>query len=327
MKKHLIGVDIGGTKIMGGVVDDGGNLLTSLKKPTPTTNARVLIEAVKEVIGELLTRDPGVLGTGLGVAGLVDWEEGMVTFSPNLPLKGVPLREEVRSFFGLPTFVDNDANVAALGECRYGAGERSSNLVFIILGTGIGGGIIVDGKIYRGTRGYAGEIGHMVIDPRGPLCGCGNHGCLEALASGQAIAVRAREAVAGGRASSILELAGGKVENITAKTVTTATGKGDVLGREILSEAGRMLGIGLANLVNVFDPEIIIAGGGLAEAGELILGPAREELEKRVMSPDSRRVEIVQAKLGAEAGVIGAATMALEGIGGAATCQGSGSNN
>lgn len=320
MRKHLIGVDIGGTKIMGGVVSDDGELLMSFKKPIPATSAQVLVEVVKEVIGELLTRNPDVLGIGLGVAGLVDWEEGMVIFSPNLPLKGVPLREKVHKCFGLPTFVDNDANVAALGEWCYGAGGGASNLVFIILGTGIGGGIIIDGKVYRGTRGYAGEIGHMVVDPQGPLCGCGNHGCLEALASGQAIAARAKEAITGGRASSILELAGGKVEDITAKTVTTAAGKEDVLGREILSEAGRMLGIGLANLANVFDPEIIVVGGGLAEAGELILSPAREELEKRVMNLDSRGVEIVQAKLGTEAGVIGAATMALEEMGGAAGC-------
>ena len=237
----------------------------------------------------------------------------VVTPSPNLPdWTDVPLRNIVEELFGIDTFVLNDASSAALGEQRHGAGQGVKNLVLLTLGTGIGGGIIINGELYLGARGGAGEIGHMTVEENGPICGCGNTGCLEMLASGRAVAREATSRISQGEKSLLTEIVGVKVEDITAELVGDAAGKGDVLAQEVLSRASHYLGVGLVNMVNIFNPEMIVLGGGMAELGSLFIDPAREIAMARPFSISARAVKIVTARLGNEAGVYGAAVYTIE---------------
>lgn len=230
---------------------------------------------------------------------------------PNLPgWDRVPLRQLIEDSLGIPTTLENDANAAVLGEHRFGAGRGVAHMIYVTVSTGIGGGLILDGRLYHGATGMAGEIGHTTVLPYGPLCGCGNRGCLEALASGSAIARRARERVAHGVPTRIADLAGNDPELITAKLVAEAASEGDAEARGILAEAMNYLGIGMANLVNLLNPELIVIGGGLTHIGERLFGPVRRAIDQHAFPAQAQAVHVVRAGLGDDVGVLGAAAVA-----------------
>jgi glucokinase len=304
---NAVGVDIGGTKIAAGVVSSEGRLLNEVTYPTADTRER-LLSTIAEAIMEV-QRGYEVGGVCLAVPGFILARENKVLSAANLEaIEGIPLKEELGGRTGLPVTVENDANAAAWGEFRFGVGKDIDDLVFVTLGTGVGGGIISHGVLLRGARGMGGELGHITAQPGGPRCGCGNHGCLEALASGTAIARRARE-VADQRPDSALgRLAMERTP--LGEDVLDLARKGDEIALEVLREAGIWLGIGFATFVNLFDPEVIAIGGGLSEAGDLVLEPARRELRLRSTSPSRDLVEIRKATLGARSGMLGAAALA-----------------
>jgi glucokinase len=315
----FVAVDIGGTKILAAIFSADGRMLDKEICATPAGDGfMAVIERLGMVVDTLLRsneiRPSNLAGIGIACAGGIDTERGVVvTPSPNLPdWTDVPLRDIVEELFGIDTFILNDASSAALGEQRYGAGRGVKNLVLLTLGTGIGGGIIIDGDLYLGAAGGAGEIGHMTIEENGPQCGCGNTGCLEMLASGKAVAREAAGRISRGEESLLTGMVSGKVEDITAEMVGAAAGKGDVLAREVLAWASHYLGVGLVNVVNIFNPEVIVLGGGMAELGSLFIDPARKMVLERSFSVSARAVEIVTARLGNEAGVYGAAAYAIE---------------
>ena len=249
----------------------------------------------------------------IAAAGVIDSDRGVITTSPNLPgWCDVPLRDIVREKHGVNTFLINDASAAALGEHHFGVGKGVDNLILLTLGTGIGGGIIINGELYTGLRGSAGEIGHMTIDVNGPKCNCGNIGCLETLASGTAVAEEAIRRISQGEKSSLTEIVDGEIENITAEEVSLAAQGGDSLALEVISKAATYLGIGLVNLVNIFNPEMIIVGGGMANMGDLLLNPARQVVRERAFTLSAQAVRIVPAQLGDDAGVLGAAVFAFQ---------------
>ena len=249
----------------------------------------------------------------MGVAGPID-QNGVVLSPPNLPgWDNTPLRSLWEEEFRVPVYIGNDCNLAALGEYRFGAGMGRDNIVYIAIGTGIGGGVIIDGRLFTGSGGLATELGHMTIDPSGPRCNCGNTGCLEALASGTAIARAAVERIQCGEASTITRLATSDLGRVTAETVQTAAISGDKLARDVIERAGRDLGIGITNLLHLFNPELVIIGGGVAMMGELILNPARKTVAERAMP--GFIVPIVPSSLGDDAGLLGAVALVGESSG------------
>lgn len=259
-------------------------------------------------IEELLA--PEVIGVGLGVAGLIDVQTGVVRFSPNAAWREVAVGPHVADRFGLPWLTENDATAAAYGECRCGAGVGSRHLLLVTVGTGIGGGIVVDGEPFRGAHGFAGEVGHIVVEPDGPLCGCGNRGCLETVASGTAIGRLGREAASTDPSSALAR--SGPIEDIDGRLVTDLARRGDARSVAILTAVGIRLGVGIAGLVNVLDPDRVVVGGGAAAAGELLLGPARTAFRGSIGARGHRpEVELVPASLGNDAGAIGAGLAAL----------------
>ena len=304
---NAVGVDVGGTKIAAGVVSPVGKLLNEVRYPTANIRERLLstiAEAIAEVKGGY-----EVGGVCLAVPGFILARENKILSAANLEaIEGISLKEELGGSTGLQVTVENDANAAAWGECRFGAGKDVDDLVFVTLGTGVGGGVISHGVLLRGARGTGGELGHITVQPAGPRCGCGNHGCLEALASGTAIGRRAREVAAQRPDSALGRLAMERTP--LGEDVLDLARKGDEAALEVLREAGSWLGIGLATFVNVFDPEVIAIGGGVSGAGELVLEPARRELRLRSYSPSRDLVEIRTATLGAESGMLGAAALA-----------------
>jgi len=297
---------------------DGKMLAKDIHPTLVDEGVAAVIERLCSAIESLLNKNNLILsqliGIGIACAGGIDTPRGVVvTPSPNMPdWVDVPLADIVRKRFGVNVFLVNDASAAALGEHRYGAGKGVNNLVLFTLGTGIGGGIIVDGRLYLGAVGGAGELGHMTIDADGPLCGCGNTGCLEMLASGRAVE---RDAIARLRQrvkSSLSEMVKGKTEKITAEMVGTAARNSDPLALDVISRAAYHLGIGMVNAVNIFNPEMVILGGGMAELGDILIGPGRRMVKERAFSVSSQAVRIVTALLGNEAGVYGAAAFALD---------------
>jgi glucokinase len=306
---NAIGVDVGGTKIAAGVVSPSGDILNEVRYPSAGPRER-LLSTIARAVNEV--RDGfEVGGICLAVPGTVSTAENKIIDAPNLhEIEGVPLKDELEERTGLSTTVENDANAAAWGEFRFGAGSEATHLVFITLGTGVGGGVVSHGVLLRGAQGAGGELGHITIQATGPRCGCGNHGCLEALASGTAIARRAREVASENPDSALGRLA---VERtVLGEDVAELAREGDEAARSVLEETGRWLGIGLAGYVNVFNPEVIAVGGGAARAGDLILEPARKEVRLRAMSPGRDLVEIKPATLGARSGVLGAAALACD---------------
>ena len=306
---NAIGVDVGGTKIAAGVVTPEGKVLEETRYPTPNSKQR-LVETIARAIAEV--RDGYEVGwVCLAVPGLILDQENMVVFSPNLhAVEGIPLKEELEPKIGLPLTVENDNSAAAWGEFRFGVGGEADHLVFVGLGTGIGGGVISHRVLLRGAHGSGGELGHVTIQAAGPRCACGNHGCLEALASGTAIGRRAREVAVERPDSALGRLA---VERkVFGEDVTELAREGDEASLSVLEEAGRWLGIGLAGFVNIFNPEVVAIGGGAAKAGELILKSARREVYSRARSPSRELAEIKEATLGAKSGVLGAAALARD---------------
>ncbi len=308
-----MGVDVGGTKILAGVVTARGKLLAREETATSAGDGPEAVTGrIVSVIKGCVRSAHGVRGIGIAVAGLVESGEGVVATSPNLPgWNRVPLGRMVEKELGLPTYVINDANGAALGEHRFGAGRGVSNLINVTLGTGIGGGIIIGGRLYAGTLGTAGEIGHMTIEAKGATCACGNDGCWEALASGTAVTREARERLQAGVRSSLQELAGQGLHKITTEAVSQAAREGDRMAGEIILQAAVYLGVGLANLVNIFGPEVIIIGGGMARMGDMLLEPALKVMKTRAFDVPARAVRVVPAELGVDAGVLGAVAYIL----------------
>jgi glucokinase len=305
---NAIGVDIGGTKIAAAVVTPEGNILSEVRYPTQAAPLNRLIETVAQAITEVKDGFK-VGGVCVAVPGRILASENKVISAPNLhEIEDIRLDEEIGRRTGLMVTVENDANAAAWGEFRFGAGRGLQHMVSITLGTGVGGGIITHGMLLRGAQGAGGELGHVTIDPTGPRCGCGNYGCLEALASGTAIQRRARE-VANERSTSAL----GRLaieRQVLGEDVTRLAQEEDDASISVLEETGRWLGIGLAGFVNTFNPEVIAVGGGASQAGELILESARKEVQLRASSPSRDLVEIKEATLGPESGVLGAAALA-----------------
>ena len=306
---NAVGVDVGGTKIAAGVVTPEGKILDETRYPTPHSPERLvgsIARAVEEVSDGL-----EVGGVCLAVPGLVFAQENKVVFSPNLrAIEGIPLKDELRPRVGAPLTIENDANAAAWGEFRFGAGSEVDHLVFLTLGTGIGGGVITHGLLLRGAQGSGGELGHVTVQATGPRCACGNRGCLEALASGTAIGRRGREVAIEYPGSALGRLAIRR--RVLGEDVTDLARQGDELALSVLDEAGRWLGIGLAGFVNIFNPEVIAVGGGAMEAGELILEAARAEVHLRARPPSRDLVEVKEATLGPESGVLGAAALARD---------------
>jgi len=302
-------VDVGGTKIAAGVVTPEGRILKETRYPTPASPGR-LVESIARSILEVKDGFE-VGGACLAVAGLILAEEKMVVFSPNLhAVEGIPLKDELEPRIGLPLTLENDANAATWGEFRFGAGSEVDHLVFVALGTGIGGGVITHGLLMCGAQGAGGELGHVTIQSTGPRCACGNRGCLEALASGTAIRRRARELASDHPDSALGRLAADR--KVLGEDVTRLAREGDEVAIAVLEEAGRWLGIGLAGFVNIFNPEVIAVGGGAMAAGELILETAREEVHLRARRPSRDLVEIKEATLGPRSGLLGAAALARD---------------
>jgi glucokinase len=308
-----IGVDAGGTKVAGLVVDcdDGGEIVGRRQVETPATDAELTVEAVVQVARDLLGAHADVAAVGVGAAGMVGLD-GVVRFAPNIAWRDAALASRVSSALGLPAHVDNDANVAAWGEFRFGAGRGSKDMLLVTVGTGIGGGIVIGGRPFRGAHGFAAEIGHVIVEPGGPRCGCGNLGCWEQVASGRAIDRLGRVAAAEHPGSALTRLAGGDPQQVTGVHVTTAARAGDTAALGVIGEVGRRLGQGIAGLVNILDPDIVVVGGGAMEAGDLLLGPTREGFSDAVMAPEQRpEVALVPAALENDAGAVGAADLAL----------------
>ncbi len=306
-----VGIDIGGTKIAAGVVDEDGRVIDRARRDTPTTDPDEVLEAIADIVEEF-RKDHIVKALGVGAAGFVDASASTVLFAPHLAWRNEPLRDRVARRTKLPVWVDNDANATGWAEWRFGAAQNEADLVMITLGTGIGGALVIDGQPYRGNFGIAGEFGHMQVVPRGRSCECGNSGCWEQYASGRVLERRARAAVEeGSRIGKVLvELAGGP-DLVTGQQVTVAAQQGDDEAIEWLAEVGDWLGVGIANLAAALDPGVFVIGGGVSSAGLLLLDPARQAFSRSLTGRGYRaEARIVGAHLGPEAGMIGAADMA-----------------
>src|SRR3954454_22811019 len=312
MLDGVIGVDLGGTKLRAGIVDAEARVHHRTRHSAQGLAQGALLATVEAAVREVLDASGGeVSAVGFGIPALIDPQRGVVTFCNHLPLEGLAFADVMAERLGVPVLADNDANLALLAEHRLGAAQGTRNAMMLTLGTGIGGGLIVDGELYRGTRGSAGEFGHVVVDINGPPCPgkCPNRGCLEALASGTALGWEgARQGVAA---------APGRSE-VTGERVTELAHAGDPAARAAVETVGRALGAGVSGLVNAFDPEVVVIGGGVIALGELLLAPAREEAAAR-LGPPAHGTPIVAARFGDEAGMIGAAVLAREAVADRAT--------
>jgi glucokinase len=311
---EAIGIDVGGTKINALRIARDGEVLERKSVPTPADDEEATLLAMIDLAHAMLSDD--VVAIGVGAAGMVDASDGILRFAPNLAWRDVPIATRMREATGLPCQVDNDGNVAAYGEYRFGAGRGYRNMLLVAVGTGIGGGIVIDGRLYRGAHGFAAEIGHVIVEPGGPLCGCGNRGCWEQVAAGRAIDRMGREAAKDHEHSLLRRLAGGDPEKVSGSVVTEAARRGDEPALRVMTEAGSRLGQGIAGLVNVLDPQIVVIGGGAIVAGDLLLDPARAAFQDAVEAPEHRPpVPILAAQLGTDAGAVGAGALALEELG------------
>jgi glucokinase len=302
---EALGVDVGGTKLLAVVVDGDGAVVSEQKVARPRGG-----DAVVETVAGLAA---DVDAIGLGIAGLVD-RGGVLRVAPNLAeIEDFPFRDRLADRLGRPVAVDNDATVAAWGEFRVGAAAGAQDAVVVTLGTGIGGGVIAGGVLQRGATGFAGEPGHMVVDPNGPACPCGRRGCWERFASGSGLGRLGREAAEAGRAPAVLELAGGDPEAVRGEHVGDAAQAGDVGALAVMDAFAWWVALGVANLVNILDPEVVVVGGGLVELGDVLLDPVRSKYTDLVLAPQHRpAVPIVAATLGERAGAIGAGLLALD---------------
>ena len=327
-KRFIIGVDLGGTKIFAGALSQDGDRTSGMR--SIATQAELgaegvvdrivgLIEGViLDTINETGARRKDFIGIGVGAPGPLDREKGLVVVAPNLGWRDFPLRDRIQDRLGLPATLDNDANCATVGEWWLGAARGGRNVVGITIGTGIGGGLIIDGNLYHGSSDVAGEIGHTTIDVNGRHCKCGNYGCLEAYASGPAIATRAREVLVREDTASMLpSIVDGQLDRITAELVYDAAKKGDGLANEIVRDTARYLGAGIATLLNVINPDVVVVAGGVTRAGEALFAPLRAEVRRRAFRPAVQAARIVPAELPGTAGVVGAvATFKIARLGG-----------
>ncbi len=309
--RTAIGLDVGGTKIAGAVVDERGTILKELTEPTPAeSDAEAVTAVLQRLIEQLRKEHDDVVAIGVGAAGIVRWPEGVMLWAPNNAYRDWPVRAQLEEFSGLPVRVDNDANVAALAEARLG--EPYPNMVLVTVGTGIGGGLVFDNRIYRGPTGMGAELGHIILNPDGPRCGCGNHGCFEAYASGTALGRMAREAAEDDPDGLIAQL-GRENGGADGHAVVRALQQGDETAKVVFGRLGRWLGVGIASLANIFEVDAVVVGGGLVETGELLLEPARIAAREYAYAPTARGVApIVPASFGGAAGMIGAALLALD---------------
>ena len=313
MKKYRIGVDVGGTNVKLALVDMNGKIVYSNTTPTRADlgyehSIANIQNAIEELMKETNTNKDVIEAIGFGFPGQIDYKEGVVRLLPNMPgWVEIPVAKIMQDKFGIQTKLDNDVRVATLGELKYGAGKGCQNLVCITVGTGIGSGLVFNGKLIRGANNAAGEIGHIKLTMGdGPICGCGDYGCFEAYASGPAIVAEAKEYIKGGKSSKFKELA---TEELSPYIVAQAALQGDVVAKRIFSKMGEIIGLGLTSVINLLNPEKVIIGGGVADAGDILFNPIRETISKRAMPIQGSNVKIVPAELGNTAGVIGASLL------------------
>ncbi len=313
--RFIVGIDLGGTNIVSGCVAEDGSVIHGVRSiPTgaeggPDAVVQRIIAVAKESISETRAAVPAaeIIGLGVGAPGPLDTRSGVVLLTPNLGWVNMPLRQRLQDGLGLRTALDNDANCAVLGEWWMGAARGTRHAVGLTIGTGIGGGIIIDGRLYHGASDIAGEVGHMTIDANGRHCKCGNYGCVEAYASGPNIALRATEAIRTGAASSLASYVGGDLGRITAQTVYEAAQAGDELAIDVVRDTARFLGAAVASLINIFNPEAVVIMGGVTHAGDSLFEPLRREVSRRAFKPAVQVCRIVPGQLTGVAGVYGAA--------------------
>ena len=311
MKRYVIGVDLGGTKISTAISTIEGNILANVVLPTKAEEGEAavlgrIIQSIDEVIVGASTSISEVEAIGIGSPGPLDAKKGIIITTPNLPFKNYNLVQPLKDKYNVPVYLDNDANVAAIGEYMFGAGKGKDNIVYFTVSTGVGGGAVLNGRVYRGHTSNALEIGHTTVDPNGPRCNCGNLGCLEAISSGTSIAKRGKEAV-----STNVETSLKKYENITSYEVFKEAESGDEVSKDIINNALTYLGIGVANAISTFDPEMIIIGGGVSKAGDIVFDTVKKVVNKRCFKSMAESCEIVPAGLGSDAGVMGAVALAI----------------
>ena len=316
---YVVGVDMGGTKILAAVINAKGEIVQQAKRATkPKKGPEEVIERITRCIREAIDgaelKPSQIRAIGIGSPGPLDPETGVIIFAPNLGWSNVPLKAKLEANLSIPTFVDNDVNVGTLGEYAFGAGRGVKNLVGIFVGTGIGGGIILDGKLFHGVNKTAGEVGHMIVEVKGPRCGCGNFGCLEAVASRTAITRDLQKAILKkGKKSKLTELNGGNLDLIRSKAIARAVKHGDKPTIKVVQRAAKYLGISVASIVHFLNPEMVVLGGGVVEAmGDSLLDPIRHAAAEYALPTTMDGVQIVAATLGDNAGVIGASVLARE---------------
>lgn len=307
-----VGVDLGGTTVKIALVSPGLEILGRTSAPTDRRSQQTLLDQLEREIKEFVG-DREIAGVGFGIPSQIDQRKGLVLDSTNVPLEDVDFGAEMHRRLGFGVHVDNDANVACLAEARCGAAQGVKHMIMLTLGTGVGGGLLLDGNLYRGAIGSGGELGHMSIDEDGPPCQghCNNRGCLEVLASATGV-MAAANALAGEEPDGRLAGARSAGTELDARFIITRAEAGDREAREVLRRVGRHLGVGIANYVNIFNPELVVVGGGVSSAGDLLLEPAREECRRRALKATSEEVRIVAAELGNDAGLIGAAALVFE---------------
>jgi glucokinase len=310
---YTIGVDVGGTKVLGGVVDESGTVVKTARRDTPREGGSALTQAIADVAKELMAEFT-IDSVGVSAAGFVSSDRKTMLATPNIAgWNGVDLDYQLTSLIGLPVVIENDANAAAWGEARFGAGRGKRHMLMLTVGTGIGGGIVVNGELYRGAFGTAAEIGHIRVVPEGHLCGCGARGCFEQYGSGNALMRHAREAIAASPdiARNLLSRGDGTLEGLTGKAITDAARDGDAVALAAFNTTAQWLGAGIASLAVVLDPECVVIGGGVIDAGEILLKPTREALERSMPFAGKHPYpEIIGAQLGNEAGLEGVADLA-----------------
>ena len=311
MKKYVIGVDLGGTKISTAISTIEGNILANVVLPTKAEEGEAavlgrIVQSIDEVIVGSSTSIDEIEAIGIGSPGPLDAKKGIIITTPNLPFKNYNLVQPLKEKYNIPVYLDNDANAAAIGEYMFGAGKGKNSIVYFTVSTGVGGGAVLDGKVYRGHTSNALEIGHTTVDPNGPRCNCGNLGCLEAMSSGTAIANKGKEAV-----STNVETSLKKHDTVTSYEVCKEAEAGDEVAKDIIDNALTYLGIGVANAIATFDPEMIIIGGGVSKAGDIVFDTVKKVVNKRCFKSMAESCEIVPAGLGSDAGVVGAVALAI----------------
>lgn len=314
MRDWQIGVDLGGTTFSVACIDTSGNIKKQKDYQThayqgPQTVLERIAAAIRDLLAELDLAPTDVRGIGIGMPGLHDTEQGVCLYAANLKWHDVPVKKPFEDWFGVPVTIENDVRCAALGERHFGAAQDVDDMVLITLGTGVGGAVILGGRLQRGGSGFAGEVGHQTIDPDGRLCACGNYGCLEAYAGTAGIVERAKALYNRFPSEWVRRAAGDDLSGLTPRLLSEAAAQGDLAALQVWEETGRYIGIGLANVVSLFNPKKIVVGGGVARAGEILLKPMRDEIRQRVPVLMADTVEVVPAVLGSKAGVVGASTL------------------